>query len=72
MNTFELSPLGVTPLSSVFMVRPAVRHRVRDFFSSYIRNPNTRRAFRGAVRQFSGICAEQECKPCTMVTSQTP
>jgi site-specific recombinase XerD len=40
------------------MVRPAVRHRVRDFFSSHIRNPNTRRAYQEAVRQFSLFCSE--------------
>ena len=34
------------------------RKRMRDFFSSHIRNPNTRRAYREAVRQFSGFCAE--------------
>lgn len=58
MSTLELSPLGVTPLPSVFMVHPAVRRRVRDFFSSHIRNPNTRRAYLEAVRQFSAFCAE--------------
>jgi site-specific recombinase XerD len=31
---------------------------MRDFFSSHIRNPNTRRAYREAVRQFSAFCAE--------------
>jgi integrase/recombinase XerD len=31
---------------------------MRDFFSSHIRNPNTRRAYREAVRQFSALCAE--------------
>lgn len=30
---------------------------MRDFFSSHIRNPNTRRAYREAVRQFSAFCA---------------
>jgi integrase/recombinase XerD len=30
---------------------------MRDFFSSHIRNPDTRRAYREAVRQFSGFCA---------------
>jgi len=28
------------------------------FFSSHIRNPNTRRAYMGAIRQFSACCAE--------------
>jgi len=31
---------------------------MRDFFSSHIRNPNTRRAYMEAVRQFSTFCAE--------------
>ena len=31
---------------------------MRDFFSSHIRDPNTRRAYREAVRQFSAFCAE--------------
>ena len=31
---------------------------MQDFFSSHMRNPNTRRAYRGAVRQFSAFCAE--------------
>jgi integrase/recombinase XerD len=45
-------------LPSIFTVRPEARTRLRDFFSSYIRNPNTRRAYREAVRQFTGFCAE--------------
>jgi integrase/recombinase XerD len=31
---------------------------MRDFFSSHIRNPNTRRAYREAVRQFSAFCGD--------------
>jgi site-specific recombinase XerD len=31
---------------------------MQDFFSSHMRNPNTRRAYREAVRQFSAFCAE--------------
>jgi site-specific recombinase XerD len=45
-------------LSSIFTARPEARTRMRDFFSSHIRNPNTRRAYREAVRQFTGFCAE--------------
>jgi integrase/recombinase XerD len=45
-------------LLSVFNVRPDARKRMRDFFSSHIRNPNTRRAYLEAVRQFSAFCAE--------------
>jgi len=44
-------------LSSIFLSRPEAKTRVRDFFSSHIRNPNTRRAYREAVRQFSAFCA---------------
>jgi len=45
-------------LPSIFTTRPDARTRMRDFFSSHIRNPNTRRAYREAVRQFSAFCAE--------------
>ena len=34
-------------LPSVFTERPETRTRMRDFFSSHIRNPNTRRAYMG-------------------------
>jgi site-specific recombinase XerD len=45
-------------LPSVFMSRPTLRKRMRDFFSSHIRNTHTRRAYLEAVRQFSVFCAE--------------
>ena len=45
-------------LPSVFTTRSDARTRMRDFFSSHIRNPNTRRAYMEAVRQFSAFCAE--------------
>ncbi len=44
-------------LPSIFLSRPEAKTRVRDFFSSHIRNPNTRRAYREAARQFSAFCA---------------
>jgi integrase/recombinase XerD len=44
-------------LPTIFMARPEARTRLRDFFSSHIRNPNTRRAYREAVLQFSAFCA---------------
>jgi integrase/recombinase XerD len=47
-----------TSLTSIFTVRPEARTRMRDFFTSHIRNPNTRRAYMEAVRQFSSFCAE--------------
>ena len=46
-----------TSLPSLFTVRPEARKRLRDFFSSHIRNKNTRRAYLEAVRQFSAFCA---------------
>jgi integrase/recombinase XerD len=49
---------SVASLPSIFTARPEARTRLRDFFSSHIRNPNTRRAYREAVRQFSAFCAE--------------
>jgi site-specific recombinase XerD len=45
-------------LPSLFVARSATRDRLRDFFSSHIRNPHTRRAYLEAVRQFSAFCAE--------------
>ncbi len=44
-------------LPSVFTTRADARACMRDFFTSHIRNPNTRRAYMEAVRQFSGFCA---------------
>ena len=59
MSTHE-SPILVGPansLPSIFAAQPQAKKRLRDFFSSHIRNPNSR-AYMEAVRQFSGFCAE--------------
>ena len=56
-NDVQIERAG-TSLPSIFTARPEARTRMRDFFSSHIRNPNTRRAYREAVRQFSAFCAE--------------
>jgi len=53
-----LAPASSTPLPTLFTARPEARKRLRDFFSSHIRNPNTRRTYKEAVRQFSVFCAE--------------
>ena len=55
----ELQPDGTQnpSLPSIFTARPQARTRLRDFFSSHIRNKNTRRAYMEAVRQFSAFCA---------------
>jgi integrase/recombinase XerD len=53
-----LTGAAAASLPSLFVARPPAEARLRDFFSSYIRNPNTRRAYREAVRQFSAFCAE--------------
>ncbi len=53
----QLGP-AATSLPSIFVARPEARARMRDFFSSHIRNENTRRAYMEAVRQFSAFCAE--------------
>ena len=53
-----LTKAHATLLPSVFTARPEARYRMRDFFSSHLRNPNTRRAYLEAVRQFSAFCAE--------------
>ncbi len=47
-----------TSLPSIFTAQPQARKRMRDFFSSHIRNKNTRRAYMEAVRQFSAFCAQ--------------
>ena len=57
MNHLAL-PSQPISLPSIFTARPDARARMRDFFSSHIRNPNTRRAYMEAVRQFSAFCAE--------------
>jgi len=54
-------------LPSLFTARPDARTRLRDFFSSHIRNPNTRRAYREAVRQFSAFCAENDIRDLAQV-----
>jgi integrase/recombinase XerD len=43
---------------SIFTTRSDARSRMRDFFSSHIRNSNTRRTYQEAVRQFAAFCAE--------------
>jgi len=48
---------SATSLPSLFTAQPEARKRMRDFFSSHIRNKNTRRAYMEAVRQFSAFCA---------------
>jgi integrase/recombinase XerD len=57
MNSLTTVPSPAS-LPSIFTARPEARNRMRDFFSSHIRNPNTRRAYMEAVRQFSAFCAE--------------
>jgi integrase/recombinase XerD len=54
-------------MPSIFVARPEARTRLRDFFSSHIRNPNTRRAYREAVRQFSAFCAENSIQDLAQV-----
>jgi integrase/recombinase XerD len=58
MSMEILAPASSASLSSLFTVRPDARKRLRDFFSSHIRNKNTRRAYQEAVRQFSAFCAQ--------------
>jgi hypothetical protein len=47
------SSRGISSSPSIFTARPEARKRLRDFFSSHIRNRNTRRAYMEAVRQFA-------------------
>ena len=60
MSTLSAASVVVASASlpSLFTARPDARTRLRDFFSAHIRNPNTRRAYREAVKQFSAFCAE--------------
>lgn len=59
MTSVEIAVYGAgTSLPSIFTARSEARTRMRDFFSSHIRNKNTRRAYMEAVRQFSTFCAE--------------
>ncbi len=55
--TLTVSPTSAS-LPSIFTAQPQARKRLRDFFSSHIRNKNTRRAYMEAVRQFSAFCAQ--------------
>jgi integrase/recombinase XerD len=59
-SSLSLAVASSASLPSIFTSRPEARTRLRDFFSSHIRNPNTRRAYREAVRQFSAFCAEHD------------
>jgi integrase/recombinase XerD len=61
-----LSPSS-TSLPSIFTAQPQAKKRARDFFSSHIRNKNTRRAYMEAVRQFSAFCAVHGVEELTQV-----
>jgi site-specific recombinase XerD len=65
--TGQLIPASSTFLPSIFLARPEAKTRVRDFFSSHIRNPNTRRAYREAARQFSAFCAANDIEDLAQV-----
>jgi integrase/recombinase XerD len=52
----EIVVASSSSLPALFAARPEARRRLRDFFSSHIRNRNTRRAYMEAVRQFSAFC----------------
>jgi integrase/recombinase XerD len=54
-------------LPSVFTAQPQAKKRMRDFFSSHIRNKNTRRAYLEAVRQFSAFCAVHDIEDLAQV-----
>jgi len=59
--------LSSTSLPSIFTAQPQAKKRMRDFFSSHIRNKNTRRAYQEAVRQFSAFCAVHGIEDLTQV-----
>ena len=50
------------PALSPFTAQPQACKRLRDFFSSNIRNQNTRRAYKEAVRKFSAFCTQHGIK----------
>jgi intergrase/recombinase len=49
---------GSSSLPTIFTARPEAKKRLRDFFSSHIRNRNTQRAYMEAARQFAAFCSE--------------
>jgi hypothetical protein len=57
MNTNLLPVVAPTTLPTIFTAQPEASRRLRDFFSSHIRNRNTRRAYLEAVRQFAAFYA---------------
>ena len=61
------APIQSSSLPSIFTARPEAHARMRDFFSSHIRNANTRRAYMEAVRQFSTFCTEHGMSDLTQV-----
>jgi len=65
MNAMVSVPSSSLP--SVFTAQPQARQRMRDFFSSHIRNKNTRRAYMEAVRQFSAFCVQHGIEDLTQV-----
>lgn len=58
MSAELMQPKTSASLPSIFTAQSQARKRMRDFFSSHIRNRNTRRAYMEAVRQFSAFCAQ--------------
>jgi hypothetical protein len=55
-KTIQTRP--TTSLPSLFLTRPQACTRLRDFFSSHLQNPATRRVYRDAVWQFFVFFAE--------------
>ena len=43
-------------LPTLFRATPAAAERTLEFFTANIRNPNTRRAYAGAVAEFAAWC----------------
>jgi integrase/recombinase XerD len=50
--------VGTGHFPALVVARPAAGTRFRDFFSSHIRNPNTRCTYLETVRQFLVFCPE--------------
>jgi hypothetical protein len=59
------------PALSLFTAQPRACKRLRDIFSSNIRNKNTRRAYKEAVRKFSAFCAQHGIKDLAQASRST-
>ena len=50
---------GGSPLPALYTPNAPAAKRTLEFFTAHIRNPNTRKAYATAAREFAAWCAEQ-------------